>query len=272
MRSMGDSAPPVQNSVDYTSAQYIPDGVLIHGGADLRGLKASWIVLIQLDAPVLPPGFIKQLNKVRRYYTPLVERFNISKPIVDAWEDRIERMTPLATNFKNVRHRRGLLDAGGHLLHILFGVATSEQVNKYTKLVTQLKDQNEAILHNIPELATMINQSRKYIKANEERITSIEAHEGVIRSYMRDMGKKLVAWEVRLNSAEVQIEMDRILSVLEMLYSEYSLQVNYFHGHRIALEEGRLTENLLPPRELRTILQLAVQRGYKYVEQVEWYY
>ena len=63
-------------------------------------------------------------------------------------------MEPLSSEGNSTRHRRGLFDAGGSLLHVLFGVATTSQVNKYTHLVWELKHQNKAILHNIPILAT----------------------------------------------------------------------------------------------------------------------
>ena len=45
--SITGSVPPIQSSVDYTSAEYIPDGVMVHGGTGLHGLTANWIVLIQ---------------------------------------------------------------------------------------------------------------------------------------------------------------------------------------------------------------------------------
>ena len=118
----------------------------------------------------------------------------------------------------------------------------------------------------------MVNQSRKYIRENAVRITRIEAHEEVVRTFMQELHKKLKSWEVRLGAAEIQIEMDRVLSSLEVLYDEYLKQVDYYRTHKTALEEGRLTENLLPPHELQGILRLATQQGYQCVETVEWYY
>ena len=60
------SAPvPSSSHEHYIWPEYMTDGLMINGGAGLRGLKASWIILVTLDAPVYPPGLKDQLYKVR---------------------------------------------------------------------------------------------------------------------------------------------------------------------------------------------------------------
>ena len=269
--SVTDPAPSSPHG-RYNGAQYLTNGLVVTGGAGLRGLKASWIILVSLEAPSYPHDLRQQIAKVRDSFQPILSKYKVASAISDTWKDRLERMEPISTFSFKTRHRRGLFDAGGSLLHVLFGVATSAEIKKYRTLLMDLKSQNKVILHNIPTLATMVNQSRKYIRENSIRISKIEAHESVVRNFMSHLSRKLKDWEVRLGAAEIQLEMDRVLSALEVLYEEYLKQVDYFRSHRTALEEGRLTEGLLPPQELHGILQLAVQQGYGTVERIEWYY
>ena len=57
-----------------------------------------------------------------------------------------------------------------------------------------------------------------------------------------------------------------------MYYKEYKRQVDLYHIHRTSSEHGRLTEDLLPQYVLHNVLQQAVQKGFDYVSQIEWYY
>ena len=72
------------------------------------------------------------------------------------------------------RHKLGLLDAGGMVLHQLFGVATSGDVATSRQLIRQVRDSNKQILHKANELVSEINQTYNELSLHRTHLLDIE--------------------------------------------------------------------------------------------------
>ena len=73
----------------------------------------------------------------------------------------------------------GLLDIGGTILHHLFGVATESQLARYKATMAELKRRQEDIAHAYGTLATVVNQTRTYVK--QLAIQQRHRHDQVIK-------------------------------------------------------------------------------------------
>ncbi len=90
--------------------------------------------------------------------------------------DRLTRMD-LGMESNNHQHQRGLFDIGGVLLHGLFGLATNKQIRKYRSIIKKLRANTVEIMHVVPELITVVNQTRQYVKANRVKLIDLQAHQ-----------------------------------------------------------------------------------------------
>ncbi len=101
------------------------DGLLVTGGTGLRTLSANWILLVALDAPLPPSGLADKIHIIKSSITAVVKKHGLTDAVKGAWMDRLTRMD-LGMESNNHRHRRGLYDIGGVILHGLFGLATDK--------------------------------------------------------------------------------------------------------------------------------------------------
>ena len=248
----------------------LPDGLMVHGGLQLRSLEANWVILITLEEPVYPEGLIQHIEHVSTSMAPLYQKFSISPLIRDAWLDRLERIRGKESS--RSRRKRGILNLGGSLLNTLFGVATEGQLQKYSKAVQSLSQRTSAIMHVVPELMTVVNQSRMYVKENREQLRTLTGHQQVVEQYLQNMSNRLADMELRLGAAELRLEMDRVISALETVYDLYQQDMRRHQEQRIALETGRLSEDLLSRTTLLSILETIRATGYNYIETLEWFY
>jgi hypothetical protein len=260
-------------SMPEESSPAIPliDGLLVTGGTGLRTMSANWVLLVALDAPLSPPGFAEQIQQVRSALSDLCKKYGISPMFLDSWTDRLARIDP-TIHHSPQRYRRGIFDIGGIILHGLFGVATNSDLEKYQKILSDLRVDTETIMHFLPELTSAINQTRVYVQQNRQRLTKMEEHQNVIAEYMKQLVFQQQGAAHRLGSLEILQQVDRILNALELVGELYHQERNLYHDQRAALEVGHLTEDLLPPKVLEDILQQAISQGYHVITQLEWYY
>ena len=74
---------------------------------------------------------------------------------------RVSRLEAQLALLGPSRHtKRGLIDAGGSLLHAIFGVATSSQLQRLQAALADVSGSQLAITHSMQQLATIVNQTR----------------------------------------------------------------------------------------------------------------
>lgn len=253
-------------------AKPLVDGLMVLGGTGLRTLSANWLLLVALDAPLPPTRLQNDLLTVSQTIAKVKENpGTISKATLCAWEDRVE-LLKIAVGTQPNRKKRGLFDLGGLILHGLFGVATNDQINKYKTILNDMRINVNTIMHVIPELVTVINQTRVYVQENRQQLDDLVTHQEEVEKYLKEVQKVILGYRQRIAALETHQELDRILTILELLTQEYVRQKDTYHVQRTSLEVGHLTEDLLPPSILQDILEQAVTKGFNVIPQLAWYY
>ncbi len=172
---------------------------------------------------------------------------------------------------RHLRHKRGLINAGGWLLSKLFGTATSGQVEKLKELVQQGYEQRVVLSHRTNELASSYNQMVKEV--NQTRAYLAEHGEAIGK--LKDDVKKLVE-AVNNNKLDALIAkkgmlLNDLVSTAERRHDIVREQYQTYLAQRRALEAGRLTEEVLLRADLESIIEKAQSMGYRGATP-EWYY
>ena len=155
------------------------------------------------------------------------------------------------------RIRRGLLDIGGTILQHLFGVATESQLARYKATMLELHGRQEDIAHAYGTLATVVNQTRTYIK--QLTIQQRHLHDQVIKldTAIITLGQAVNTNSKKLHQVALLTDLDRYFDIFDLAAQHYLDQITLFNRQRSGLERTHLTRALLPETQLRDILQKA---------------
>lgn len=138
------------------------------------------------------------------------------------------------------RPKRGLIDAGGYILHSLFGTATSSEVNavsdKLGAVENALRNQDRLVeiqIDKINEISTHVNNLQTLLTNTESAINKLEN----ITSFLE-------------NILEIESHLDNIYIITMKLESDYTRLLNALSE----AEHGIVNINLLPLNILRKII------------------
>ena len=165
-----------------------------------------------------------------------------------------------------MRQKRGLFNFLGVFANKLMGVATSAEVRKTRELLRKVNNNNNAVNHIVHELATVVNQSRVYIKRNRDKINSLVA---VTNNLLESIKRFAGGMQQTVNQNMQKHQAERLVEDTEVLADAFVDQVDQYHRQRAALELGVLTEDLLSVPTLSDILENAKANR---ILNIEWYY
>ena len=168
----------------------------------------------------------------------------------------------------DTRSRRGLIDAIGHGLHFLFGTATDDDVEDIQKLVENLAANQSRIFNQMAQFTTIINHTYDKIQANRDRINLITKR---MTSALQDIDGQLRGLELKSHTLEKKFEFEVLVSCLEDVAHRFVRSHEAWLHRKENLEAGRLTENLLPPTILESILT-SEQQPREPIHPIQWYY
>ncbi|KAK4006744.1 hypothetical protein OUZ56_011902 [Daphnia magna] len=80
----------------------------------------------------------------------------------------------LKTSIRQSRNKRGLVDGGGKILNCLFGVSTTEDLDKVNNQVAKLSTETTAIVHALETHTTLINESMWELQARKEATDALQ--------------------------------------------------------------------------------------------------
>ena len=248
----------------------LPDGVSVKGGETLRQIIASWDVYVTLEPPPFPQDLA---DRVRDLAYP----FNGIKQLAtkgyhyDLQPQTLRRNRLMGLLGLRSRSKRGLLDVGGSILHALFGVATTAELDRFKAAMVEVAGNQEDIAHAYNHLASIVNQTRTYshalaIRQQQMQDSIVKLHKAInlITAHVEDNAK-------RISKIEVLTSLDRYLDTLTIATHQYVSQLELFRRQRAELELGRLTRDLLSPSQLNDILAQAAGE-YHIIKNIEWYY
>ena len=150
------------------------------------------------------------------------------------------------------RRSRGLINVGGQILHSLFGLATSNQVQISRQMINIIRTSNKHIIHQTNNMVSVINQTYNEMKLNRRHIQDGEDSLSALYDHVNTwFTVRQVAWS-RISAG---LHIDRCFDLLESAQILYDKRRLLYHAQRDALQTGRLTETLLPINELGKILK-----------------
>jgi hypothetical protein len=167
--------------------------------------------------------------------------------------------------------KRGLLDAGGLVLHALFGVATSAELNRFRSALQEIGNRQEQLAHAHNHLATVVNQTNAYIAQMAIDQQQLQLHVTKISEAIGRIVHNADRDHKRLSRLEIFTDLDRYMDVLDLAANHLMRQTALFHRQRSKLETGRLSRDLLSESQLSEIISQATGR-YKVIQELEWYY
>ena len=246
----------------------LPDGVTVSGSESLRQMVASWDVFVTLDPPAFPQDLLDHLNSLDHTFGALTQR-DLSDTAPRARRDHMKQALLMSTPHSRVK--RGLLDIGGSILHSLFGVATDAQLSRFRDALVEVSHSQSDMSHANTQLATVVNQTRTYLKAVALTQTQMSQRMYIIHRTLNKVAEAQRSHEARIHQLELTAALDHYLDIVQLSVDHYTAQVALFNRQKASLEQGHLSRDLLSPDQLQQILAQAAT-AHEVVDHIEWYY
>ena len=145
----------------------LPDGVSISGSDDLLQIVASWDIFVSLEPPPYPADLVEGVADLEGTFESVTKLASLGVHMnLQPFQIRCERLQQILQLriVQPTRAKRGLLNIGRTILHHLFAVVTESQLACYKATMIELNGRQEDIAHAYGTLATVVNQTRTYVK------------------------------------------------------------------------------------------------------------
>ena len=138
-----------------TSDLFTSDGVLVLPLRDARIVSANWRVIVTLHPPEMLPmsAWVGAIRKNIADYPTLTDASTRAW-----WIVRLRRLDGLAT--RQGRGKRAILGFMGKLSKLIFGTATEADVEDVKRVLNNIGNQEQDLIHNVNELWSMVNGKR----------------------------------------------------------------------------------------------------------------
>ena len=262
------------------------DGVLVEEMGEVRTVAGQWTILIVIH-PLARPETERWIQTLEAGISKAGAHLTASDR--ELWLHRMAalqpaREVPMDDVPENAHHdpmasptdhgrrvRRGLFDFVGKLSQTLFGTATQEDLLVLQEAVKQTQAGMAVLHHNAKEMLSVLNQTRRYVRENRMDLRTVQRETIKLAALATATARRTATLEVHLGRLRIQRQVDLALQQMEMAIWDYHLQEHVFHRQKTQMEWGWLTEDILPPASLRSILRQLHSRGYHTVP-LEWYY
>ena len=146
----------------------IPDGIQVKETQTAIIIAGQWAFLISINEPTMPVSFFKFIDKVH-FSRQNVSNYESIDRWIPIWLERLRVVkqscqnpfywwrseTAHKVNSHHKRQKRGLFNLIGSISNSLFGTATEEQVRVVHHTLSQLKDNQQRIIHNTSKLLSL---------------------------------------------------------------------------------------------------------------------
>ena len=255
------------------------DGVLASKHGRVRALAGRWTILVSLDTPTIPTGLKQGIHEVVHF----ANRVKVSSEVKDSWFRRLDRIQLDLSPLPNVRtnnplndsytapsllfprNKRGWLDPLGEFVHQIIGVATDSQIRHVKKIIRELQTNEEAIVHKVNQLTTVVNRSRLYEAENRNFLTELADR-------FRQVQVTLGNTTTDINELRLLVSMERIIEDLEIKGDTLRQMRGLFAHRQQDLQARTLTPELLPTSSLQAILKQISSYHTQALQDVNWYY
>lgn len=256
-------------------------GVIFEKEGDVLLTDSYWTVVLQYDLVEMEEenrNLSILLDTVRgqydKFFQGLLER-NISmhspvrdleanfryeyKGLQQMVADYVGKTSDLVTLLPRTRDRRGLVDAGGHVLKFLFGTLTSSDLDVIDERMDAMTNMADDIFHDTKDQLTVLNNLQSEISNHSKAINKIVTtlkeyhqvmHDSMARNYVREL--------IYRNQIQTLFQYLKLSSALSEVKDAISMAVQRMTRLHQAVEDlttGRMTSNLLPPHQYLAVLR-----------------
>lgn len=170
------------------------------------------------------------------------ERFMAMRGAIDSNSSKKKRSTPL-------------FGFGGKVLNFLFGVSTSDELDRISSRLDKLSHESTNIVHVLSEQATFVNETQWAVRSNTESINKIANSIVTLDRQMSNLDKKIENIESTIDE-EWHIE-SQIVDAFKSIDTALNFVEQYTNNLDIGLAsiaDGKLPFCLFPPSQLRIVL------------------
>ena len=252
--------------------------MLIEDQGMVRTVSGLWTVVVTLHPPARPnvttwaDSLRQGIQKVHRLTTPEDREVWLDRmAALSAKRDILLDIPMVVPTNRRRSARRGLFDSVGKLSKSLFGTATENDIRVLSNFIRQNQQGINVLHHNVAELISVVNQTRRYVGENRMDLQDVRAEMARLHALATATARRTQALELYRGRAMICRHVDLAILQMEIAIRDYRLQEQIFHQQRLQLERGWLTEDILSPPALASILQLLRRQGHGALD-IEWYY
>ena len=242
---------------------------LLRATEEVKEIQAIWTVV--LTFPEEPDVMVK-LHEGINQFKNLIKGIEGSDPHFKGFRDKfVLQIERLANSLDlTARSRRGLLPFLGDIGKSLFGLSTEKDIEQLKDAIKDNRRYTSAVRHDTEKLLSVINITRAEEVENRRVI-------GDIRNATLNMEKEIMEVWKKMDDSLLTIhitrEIHRQYEQIQDMVSIVKDRRNTFLGARRDLESGKLSEVLLPIKELRKLAKKDnLPQGSSFIEPLMWYY
>lgn len=177
--------------------------------------------------------------------------------------DYMTRLKELLTLLPRARGKRGLVDAGGHVLKFLFGTMDSNDLEVINSKIESVYDNVDEILNDNKERITILKTMHEEVVSNTKTINKVinnlkeyhkQMHETVVKLFSREEVVK-----VQLNHLVKYLKLHTALSEIKETVNQANNRMVRLHQGVEDLSQNKLTSNLVTPNEYLRVLHSVEQ-------------
>ena len=253
------------------------DGVLVQPTGHARTPRGFWTIVIVIEPPTKP----SVAEWTSNLHSTLLSYNNITSEDRMLWDSQLHQLDDpdipddlemsVPRRMHTSRRRRGLLNAVGLFSKSLFGTATQEDVDLLKNAVAESRTNLANLFHNQEQLLTVYNKTRNLLKNSFINVHALQSITQRLSSNVEAMNNETTRLTHAVNylvfARKMDVSLQRVADVLNI----YRRQQNIFHQQKMQLERGWLTEEILPPYVLDTVL-LQIRQNHMATLPLHWYY
>ena len=159
----------------------------------------------------------------------------------------------------------------GKLSKLIFGTATEADMEDVKRVLNNIGNQEQDLIHNVNELWSMVNGTREYVRQNRVMLFSLSKHTsrlGELINWTIERDRQLT---VHIRSLQFTHVTDRAIQHLEIMEDHFSLHWNSYILKLTEASGGRLTRRLVPVSVMKQVRARMTAQGYD-VLPMDWYY
>ena len=228
----------------------LSDGIIVTRGENLSVIAGEWTLLLTIHEDGVHQRLQTHSGLVQRA-TELwaiigvqhlgaffnAQRRALMKAKIDMVVGADQELEYTIRN-ESLRPRRGVIDFVGTGLNWAFGTATEAQVRQLQDAVNTARKQQQAVVHNVQELITVVNQTQLEGRDTRMKLAALST------AYDRFIATESDRWS-RFDHNTQLLMMEEYIDSLLWLDTSVWRDINTIRDLHRSLRAGRLTEQCL---------------------------